>query len=134
MNFLNKFFQCLVCDHLLLNCITAKKFEILNSTITKTTCIMRNSTKKYMRHLNHFFLFLEWFELLRCQTPIFEASAQFLLRDFGSIFTFKTKLTCIFSVSGKFFAWELFLVAIYLYVFQINHKTVCSPDGCHDTK
>ena len=27
-----------------------------------------------------------------------------------------------FLVSGKFFAWELFLVAIYLYVFQINHK------------
>ena len=28
----------------------------------------------------------------------------------------------VFSVSGKFFAWELFLVTIYLYVFQINHK------------
>ena len=27
-----------------------------------------------------------------------------------------------FSVSGKFFAWEIFLVAMYLYVFQINHK------------
>ena len=27
-----------------------------------------------------------------------------------------------FSVSGKFFAWELFLVAMYLYVFQINYK------------
>ena len=28
----------------------------------------------------------------------------------------------VFSVSGRFFAWELFLVAMYLYVFQINHK------------
>ena len=28
----------------------------------------------------------------------------------------------VFSVSGKFFARELFLVARYLYVFQINHK------------
>ena len=28
----------------------------------------------------------------------------------------------VFSVSGKFFAWELFLVAMYLYIFQINHK------------
>ena len=26
-----------ICDYLLLNCITAKIFEILNSTITKTT-------------------------------------------------------------------------------------------------
>ena len=34
-----------ICDHLLLNCITAKKFEILNSTITKTTCIMIKSPK-----------------------------------------------------------------------------------------
>ena len=28
----------------------------------------------------------------------------------------------VLSVSGEFFAWELFLVTIYLYVFQINHK------------
>ena len=28
----------------------------------------------------------------------------------------------VFSESGKFFAWELFLVAMYVYVFQINHK------------
>ena len=33
-----------------------------------------------------------------------------------------TQKSPVFSVSGKFFAWELFLVAIYLYVFQINHK------------
>ena len=32
----------MICDYLLLNCITAKKFEILNSTITKTTCIMNS--------------------------------------------------------------------------------------------
>ena len=37
-----------ICDYLLLNCITAKKFEILNSTITKTACIMRKSTKNYI--------------------------------------------------------------------------------------
>ena len=37
-----------ICDYLLLKCITAKKFEILNSTITKTTCIMRESTKNYI--------------------------------------------------------------------------------------
>ena len=28
----------------------------------------------------------------------------------------------VFSVYGKFFAWELFVVAIYLYVFQTNPK------------
>ena len=35
-------------DYLPLNCITVKKFEILNSTITKTTCIMRKGTKNYI--------------------------------------------------------------------------------------
>ena len=30
-----------ICDYLRLNCITAKKFEILNSTITKTFFILR---------------------------------------------------------------------------------------------
>ena len=28
----------------------------------------------------------------------------------------------VFSVFGKFFTSEIFLVAMYLYVFQINHK------------
>ena len=28
----------------------------------------------------------------------------------------------VFSVSDKFFPWELLLVAIFPYVFQINHK------------
>ena len=37
-----------ICDYRLLNCITAKKFESLNSTITKTTCIMRKSTKNHI--------------------------------------------------------------------------------------
>ena len=37
-----------ICDYLLLNCITAKKIELLNSTITKTTCITRKSTKNYI--------------------------------------------------------------------------------------
>ena len=31
--------KLVICDSLLLNCITAKRFEILNSTITETTCI-----------------------------------------------------------------------------------------------
>ena len=34
--------------YLLLNYITAKKIEILNLTITKTTCITRKSTKNYI--------------------------------------------------------------------------------------
>ena len=37
-----------ICDYLLLNYITAKRFEVLNSTMTKTTCIMRKSTKNYI--------------------------------------------------------------------------------------
>ena len=37
-----------ICDYLPLNRITAKKFEILNPTITKTTCTMRKSTKNYI--------------------------------------------------------------------------------------
>ena len=28
----------------------------------------------------------------------------------------------VFLVSSKFFAWELLLVIMYLYVLQINHK------------
>ena len=35
----------------------------------------------------------------------------------------------VFSVLGKFLAWELFLVAIYLCVFQINHKPSVSQMG-----
>ena len=53
-----------ICDYLLLNCITAKTFEILNSAITKTTCIMRKSTKKlHIRHLNSFSISRMVFEL-----------------------------------------------------------------------
>ena len=64
--------------YLLLNCIIAKKFEILNSTITKTTCIMRTSTKKlHIRHLN-IFLFLKWFlSSICCRTPIFKLEPSF---------------------------------------------------------
>ena len=37
-----------ICDYLLLSCVTAKNVEILNSAITKTTCIMRKSTQNYI--------------------------------------------------------------------------------------
>ena len=48
----------LICDYLVLNCITvdaAKKLEIFKSMITKMTCSIRKSTKKLsIRHLNSF--------------------------------------------------------------------------------
>ena len=45
-----------ICDYLLLKCITAKKFEILNSTITKTTCIKTtyNTFKQFFHSSNSF--------------------------------------------------------------------------------
>ena len=39
------------------------------------------------------FLFLKWFSSYTLSNTHFQARAQFLLRDFGSIFTFKTKIT-----------------------------------------
>ena len=71
-----------ICDYLLLNCITAKRFKILHSTITKTTCIMRKSTKTTYETFKQVFYFSNSFRVTRCQTPIC-----------GSIFTFKTKIT-----------------------------------------
>ena len=67
-----------ICDYLLLNCITAKTFEILNSTITKTTCIMRKSTKNYTyKTFKQFFYFSNGFRVIRCQTPIFKLEPSF---------------------------------------------------------
>ena len=48
--------------------------------------------KLHIRHLNRF-LFLKWFSSYTMSNTHFKASTQFLLRDFGSIFAFKTKIT-----------------------------------------
>ena len=46
----------------------------------------------------------------------------FVLVEFKISNFFPNHKSPVFSVSGKFFAWKLFVVAIYLYVFQINPK------------
>ena len=37
----------------------------------------------------------------------------------------------IFSVFGKFFAWELFVVIEHLWYYALNHK-IYSPGGRHE--
>ena len=66
-----------ICDYLLLNCITAKTFEILNSAVTKTTGITRKSTKTTYKTFKQFFYFSNGFRIIRCQTPILKLEPSF---------------------------------------------------------
>ena len=58
--------------------VQQKKFEILNSIITKTTCIMRKSTKNYIyKTFKQFLYFSNCFRVIHCQTPIFKLEPSF---------------------------------------------------------
>jgi hypothetical protein len=79
-----------ISDYPLLNCITARKCEILYSITANMTCIIRKFTKSTFKQ---FFLYLKLFSSYMLSKTRFWPGNQSLLRHFCSIFTFKTAIT-----------------------------------------
>jgi hypothetical protein len=85
--------KLVISDYPLLNCITARKCEILYSITTKMTCIIESLQKSTYKTLKQFFLYLKLFLSYTLSKTRFWPSTQSLLRHFGPIFTFKTAIT-----------------------------------------